>query len=348
MDFGIYAGDTNKTIYIRLRDSTTGLAKTGLVYNSAGAVASYTLPLAARAAITLATQTVTGAHSDGGFVEVDATNCKGLYRFDLSDAAIASGDYTIISIEFDGIIEESILIPLHTRDVNVTQLGGVTQSATDLKDFADEGYDPATNKVQGVVLCDTTTTNTDMVGTDSAALASVCTEARLAELDAANLPSDVDDILTDTAVIGAAGAGLTAIPATVDWLDGGRLDLILDTIAQDTTTDIPALLPVALVGGRMDSNVSAIGGDATAATNLAASALGIVSGACEGTPSTTVIQTDLTEATDDHYIGRIVVFTSGVAAGQASDITDYTGSTGTITVTALTTAPAAADTFVIV
>ena len=77
-DFGIYAGDTDKTIYIRLRDSTTGLAKTGLAFNSAGASCSYVLPGAADVAITLATQTVTGAHSDGGFVEVDATTAKGL------------------------------------------------------------------------------------------------------------------------------------------------------------------------------------------------------------------------------------------------------------------------------
>jgi len=63
---------------------------------------------------------------------------------------------------------------------------------------------------------------------DLAALASICTEARLAELDAANLPSDVDAILTDTGTtlenraiaietdtadiqsqIGTAGAGLS-------------------------------------------------------------------------------------------------------------------------------------------
>lgn len=60
-----------------------------------------------------------------------------------------------------------------------------------------------------IQLVDTTATNTDMRGTDgvdtatmrgtdSAALASVVTEARLAELDAANLPSDVDAILVDT------------------------------------------------------------------------------------------------------------------------------------------------------
>jgi len=30
---------------------------------------------------------------------------------------------------------------------NMTQIGGDTQSATDLKDFADAGYDPSTNKV---------------------------------------------------------------------------------------------------------------------------------------------------------------------------------------------------------
>ena len=43
---------------------------------------------------------------------------------------------------------------------NLVQMGASTQSATDLKDFADAGYDPATNKVQGVVLTDTVTTYT--------------------------------------------------------------------------------------------------------------------------------------------------------------------------------------------
>jgi len=45
-------------------------------------------------------------------------------------------------------------------DVNVKEFGDDAQSMTDLKDFADAGYDPATNKVQGVVLADTVTTYT--------------------------------------------------------------------------------------------------------------------------------------------------------------------------------------------
>lgn len=41
-------------------------------------------------------------------------------------------------------------------------------AALNLADFATAGYDPATNQVNGVKLVDTTTTNTDMRGTDSA------------------------------------------------------------------------------------------------------------------------------------------------------------------------------------
>ena len=50
-----------------------------------------------------------------------------------------------------------------TLQVDLTQIGGVTQSATDLKDFADAGYDPATHYLLGVTTNTTTTTNTDML-----------------------------------------------------------------------------------------------------------------------------------------------------------------------------------------
>jgi hypothetical protein len=55
-------------------------------------------------------------------------------------------------------------------------------------DYDGTGY-AKTNSTIG-----TTTTNSDMRGTDSAALASVCTEARLAELDAGNIPTDLTNI----------------------------------------------------------------------------------------------------------------------------------------------------------
>jgi hypothetical protein len=109
---------------------------------------------------------------------------------------------------------------------------------------------------------------TAMRGTDSAALASVATEARLAELDAANLPTDVaaipttamrgtDSALTDKTDFSLSTAGILAIwhqaltavvtagsvgkllkdevtsvrmATLTDWINGGRLDLLLDAI----------------------------------------------------------------------------------------------------------------------
>jgi len=81
---------------------------------------------------------------------------------------------------------------------------------------------------------------------------------------------------------------------------------------------------------------------------LSQSALGIAPGACTGVPTTTVIPTDLSGSVNDQYIGRILVMTSGSAAGEATDITDYVGATRTLTVTALVSTPVATDTFVIV
>lgn len=88
---------------------------------------------------------------------------------------------------------------------------------------------------------------------------------------------------------------------------------------------------------------------AAAAAKLALSAGTIVSGVAEaGTLSTTQMTSDLAEATDDHFIGRIVIWISGVLANQASDITGYSGATGLLTFTEVTEAPSADDTFIIV
>jgi hypothetical protein len=78
-------------------------------------------------------------------------------------------------------------------------------------------------------------------------------------------------------------------------------------------------------------------------------ASGIVRGVAQtGTLSTTQMTTDLSEITDEHYNGGVVVFLSGNLAGQRTDITDYTGSGGLITMTQVTEAPANNDEFIIV
>lgn len=154
--------------------------------------------------------------------------------------------------------------------------------------FTDNG---TTTVLTGDAIVNRTTINAeaDTAAADyGAALASVCTETRLAELDAANLPTDIAAIPTtamrgtdsaateakqdtiDTVVdaikavtdalpdsgaltnIGTDTARLTDVRAAVltDWINGGRLDLLLDAIK--VATDLlnsadtePAAVPAA-------------------------------------------------------------------------------------------------------
>jgi hypothetical protein len=91
---GIVKGATDQTIDIFVQDSSasTGAGLTGLVFNTASLTCYYRRGATGTpTALSLVTQTVGGAHTDGGFVAVDGTNAPGLYRLDLSDAICASG-----------------------------------------------------------------------------------------------------------------------------------------------------------------------------------------------------------------------------------------------------------------
>ena len=95
---GIKAGSTSVSIDLLVRKKSDSTEVTGLAFGTAGNIASYRRQGAARVAITLVTQTVTGAYSSGGFVEADATNQPGIYRLDIPDAALATGvDYVTLS-----------------------------------------------------------------------------------------------------------------------------------------------------------------------------------------------------------------------------------------------------------
>jgi hypothetical protein len=94
-----------------------------------------------------------------------------------------------------------------------------------------------------IQLVDTTTTNTDMRGTDSAALASAWTATRAGyvdELAAANIPADVDILLTrlsaaravylDNLSAGAVALASIATEARLAELDAANLPADIDTL----------------------------------------------------------------------------------------------------------------------
>jgi hypothetical protein len=97
-----------------------------------------------------------------------------------------------------------------------------------------------------------------------------------------------------------------------------------------------------------------VNGSTTAAARLALSAAQMIPGTSDNTgftATTTVMEaSDITEATADHYNGRIIIFTSGALIGQATRIEDYAlnGGRGRFTMTALTEVVPNGTTFLIV
>lgn len=120
-------GSTSVSLYLFIQNSslTTGAGLTGLVFNSASLTAYYVRPLGSATAITLATQTVTGAWSSGGFVEVDSANLPGIYRFDVPDAVLATGvrSAAVLLKGATNMAPVTLELDLNAQ-VNVEQFGG--------------------------------------------------------------------------------------------------------------------------------------------------------------------------------------------------------------------------------
>lgn len=194
-----------------------------------------------------------------------------------------------------------------------------------------------------------------MRGTDNAALASVL--GALADAAAAGDPTSADTVMQYAKqliniLIGTAG--VVTFPAEAAPANAVSLAQVIRAIHTDTGTTLDGKLPSALIGGRMDSDMEAINNDTESAIDLKASAKTIVRGTVDTatfTPTTTQFEVDdITEATADHFNGRIWIWTSGALKDQATDITDYelANGKGKFTVTALTEVAANNDTGIIV
>lgn len=226
-------------------------------------------------------------------------------------------------------------------------------------------FDPAADAVANVTLVATTTALTNVINAASV-VASV----------SGNVDGSVDSVTGDTKQTADHTAAIAAIPTAIEnrqEMDANSVDLntiqanqttintnvvangtaigLLNDFdpATDTVVNVTTVATTTDVTNQVTANITAIGGDATAATNLSKSAIAIEpAAAIAGTLSTTQMSTDLTEATDDHFNGRIIIWTTGVLKNQATDITDYTGATKVLTFTATTEAPGIGDEFVII
>lgn len=173
-------GATDRSVTLRIIDSTDGTPETGVVYNTTGIDLWYRREGAAKVSITEATlAALDTAHTDGGFLHIG----DGEYRLDLPDAAFATGaNY----VDVGGTVTGMIVIGGRVRLIGANLEDAVRLGLTALPNAAADAAGGLPVSDAGGLALDT-------------------------------LNSNVAAILTDTAEIGAAGAGLSALPWNAAW-----------------------------------------------------------------------------------------------------------------------------------
>lgn len=294
----IQAGTNSVTQNVYIRSTITGVGLTGLVYNTSGLIAYYVLPRASSVAITLATQTVTGAWSSGGFVEIDSVNMPGWYRLDLPNAALTSG--TFVDVMLRGAAN-MVDCPIEI-DLTVTS----TQSSTG----------GLTNVTSNVTQWNSTNV-------------SVPATAGIPDINVKNIKNSV--------TAGAAGYvgvdwGNINAPTTTVGLSGTTIGAVT---AATLTGDLTATMKTSVITAATAATPTAAAVTGNVGGNVAGS-VGSVTGLTVSNLDTTVSSRMATYVQPTGFLAATfpsgtVANTTNITAGTMTNVTNVTGSVGSVT-----------------
>jgi hypothetical protein len=230
---GVYAPAERNASTITIAPASTSqsielyLGATGLTFSTSGLAAYYVRNQSAPVAITLVTQTATGAWSSGGFAEIDSSLVPGVYRLDVPNAAFAAGasDVTIVVRGASGTNGAVLTVTLSS--------GGLTaaQTAAAVWDAATASYVTASS--MGARVLKTTVDNRPAdVGTSHHIHANVHaivdSTAAASELSGALLHDgtgyvDADAVRISTSVSAASALGGALLHNGTDYISSDLL-----------------------------------------------------------------------------------------------------------------------------
>lgn len=146
-----------------------------------------------------------------------------------------------------------------------------------------------------------------------------------------------------TTALGTADDAVLAAIAALENLSAAQAQTAaaaaLTAYDPPTNTEMEARTLTAALIAKLTAH---LGGLATGVVGSGSTTTAVVFNAATG------INAGAPSATNDFYNGRVIIFLTGTLALQATSISDYVGSTVTATVVALTSAPTAGDTFILV
>jgi len=237
----VYAGLTSQTLDVKLYNTSTGAPYTGLVFNTSGLKAYYRKGATGSAtAITLATQTVGGAWSSGGFVEIDATNMAGIYRLDVPNAMVDTEGFVTLHI-YGTNIDITQRVDCRPLPVDVKKVGGTSQTAGDLAALLATltGYvdtEVAAIKAKTDNLPSDPADASDIASSFSTVNSTLATIAGYLDTEIAAIKAKTDNLPSDPADQSAVEAAITTAVSTL--ATAANQAVIIDGIgyllAQDT------------------------------------------------------------------------------------------------------------------
>ena len=287
-------------------------------------------------AVTAITLTTAGTsdwtHKDGGYYEIEVTAAQNAEEGIAYIRGICTGVLPFESPRYNIVkanVYDSLVKGTDVLQTDVTQLAGVAQSLTDLKDLADTGYDPVNHKIQSDLIYIHGSALTETAGQLAAAftkLFDVATPLLVASdvmrgTDSAALAATaLTDVTWTDAKAAFIDASIAAIPTTA--MRGTDNAALAATALSDAVwTDAKAAFldhSIATVDGNVDTLVSRL----TAARagyldNLSAGAVALAS----GVDLTKIHGAALTE-TIDGYLAAAFIKLFDVAAPLlvASDV----------------------------
>ena len=211
----VEGGDTNISVEFKVIDSTDGTPEEGVVAATAGLVLWYRRDAAVLTSLATITNLalLTTAHTDKGILHID----DGVYRLDLPDAAVAAG---VKKVTWGGTATGMIVLGGTINIVSFDPYDAVRMGQTALPNAAADAagglpISDAGGLDMDAILVDTGTT---LQAELDAIQAAVITNAA-----GADIAADIIAIKAETASIVADTGELQT-----DWVDGGRLDALLD------------------------------------------------------------------------------------------------------------------------
>jgi len=376
-------GQTDYTVLILVRDSTTGAPKTALTFESAGIDVCYTRVETDNDVVTTdgapVTTTLTGAHVDWGFVLVDDTKCPGLYKLDIADGVFATGAWSAV-VSFictgcDPVHIEFVLVPESPyTGVNASQVGGLTVVSGCIPNAvagaAGGLFIAGTNAATTVTTALTTTFTGNLTGS----VASVATGGIAAASFAAGAITaaaiatdaiDADAIAADAVVelangnallTGIAQAGSTysnivlaaSGPSAVDdYYNGCLVEIYSGTGAGQARliTDYTGSSKIAIV----DNPWATAPGTGCLYRIMPFSGYMLAdTGTAQAWAAATITLATTAPAVTDAYVGHTIFISSGTGIGQARLITAYANTRIATVSPAWTTVPDATSVYEVI